>query len=102
MSITTSASSTWADYHVRSRTFWSVLVLGLAAALAAAEIMLVEPFGAGGLWWPLAAWLVAAAWAGHRLQSFICPRCDHRFFRRSPPLLAIRAKRCVRCMLTKD
>ena len=102
MAMITCTKSNWADYQVRSRTFWGVLVLGLVAAVAAAEVVLIESFGARGLWWPLAAWLVAAGWAGHRLQSFMCPRCDHRFFRRSPPLLPIRAKRCVHCMLTKD
>ena len=102
MSIPASRTSTWADYHARSRTFWGALTLGLVAAVVAAEFVLIEPLGAGGLWWPLAAWAVAVAWAGHHLQSFICPRCEHRFFRRSPPLLAIRAQRCVHCMLTKD
>lgn len=102
MAITVSAASNWADYRVRSRTFWGVFVLGFVAAVAAAEFLLIESLGARGLWWPLGAWLVAAAWAGHRLQSFICPRCEHRFFRRSPPLLPIRAQRCVHCLLTKD
>ncbi|MES2858479.1 MAG: hypothetical protein V4704_04795 [Pseudomonadota bacterium] len=102
MATTTGARSNWADYRARSRTFWGVLLFGLAAAVAAAEFVLIEALGARGLWWPLTAWLVASAWAGHRLQSFMCPRCEHRFFRRSPPLLPIRAKRCVHCMLTKD
>lgn len=102
MSTTRTAPSTWADYHARSRTFWGVLVLGLVAAVAAAEFLLIESLGARGLWLPLLAWAIAAAWAGHRLQAFICPRCEHRFFRRSPPLLPLRAHRCVHCLLTKD
>lgn len=102
MAITSGTRSTWADYYARSRTFWGVLTLGLVAAVAAAEFVLIERFGARGLWWPLATWAVASAWAAHRLQGFICPRCDHGFFRRSPPLLPLRAKRCVHCLLTKD
>lgn len=98
----TGASSTWADYRARSRTFWSAVILGLVAAIAFAEFVLIERLGARGLWWPLAVWAVAVAWAGHRLQGFICPRCEHHFFRRSPPLLPIRAERCVHCLLTKD
>ncbi len=102
MATMTAARSTWADYHLRSRTFWGVLVLGLMTAVAAAELVLIESLGARGLWWPLLAWAVSVAWVGHRLQAFICPRCEHRFFRRSPPLLPLRAHRCVHCMLTKD
>lgn len=101
MSITSVPASTWADYHASSRTFWSVLLFGLAAVMGLAEFVLIESWGASGLWWPLTFWLIAVALAGHRLQSFICPRCGHKFFRRSPPLLAIRAKRCVHCLLSK-
>lgn len=102
MATMTAATSNWADYRVRSRVFWGVLLLGLIAAVSAAEFLLIESLGAGGLWWPLLAWAVAVTWAGYRLQAFICPRCEHHFFRRSPPLLPLKAHRCVHCMLTKD
>lgn len=102
MAISTGAPSTWADYRTRSRAFWLTLSLGLVAAIALAEFVLIERMGARGLLWPMAAWLVAVAWSGYRLQAFICPRCENRFFRRSPPLLAIRANRCVHCLLSKD
>jgi len=100
MTIETS-KSTWADYRQRMLLLWAVLVPGLVIAVASAEFVLIQRMGAHGLMWPLIAWAAAVAWAVHRLQRFLCPRCGLRFFRRSPPLLALLAKRCVHCMNTK-
>jgi len=94
--------STWADYRRRLLLLWAALVPGLMIAVASAEFVLIERMGAPGLIWPMVAWGIAVAWAVHRLQRFVCPRCDHHFFRSSPPLLPLRAKRCVHCMQTKD
>ena len=98
----TNAPPSWADYRSRKRLFWGVLVPGLLAVLFVASAYLIEPHGRQGLLWPLAAWATVVACAGHRLQRFRCPRCRHRFFRRTPPLLALRAKHCVNCMLSKE
>lgn len=94
--------STWADYRTRKRRFWMLLVLGLVAVLFLSSAYLIERHGRHGLFWPLAAWAVVVAYAGYRLQAFRCPRCQRRFFHRSPPLLALRASRCVNCALPKD
>ena len=94
--------STWFDYKQRLLLLWTILVPGLVIAVVSAEFVLIERMGARGLMWPMVAWGVAVAWAVHRLQRFACPRCGHRFFRSSPPLLPLRAKRCVHCMHTKD
>jgi len=96
------AGSNWGDYRVRKWTFWVVLSLGLVATLAMAELVLIERYGWRGLAAPALAWLALTCVAGWRWQRFRCPRCEHRFFRSSPPLLAMRARRCVHCMLTKD
>ena len=95
-------NSSWADYSARKHLFVAVLVPGLFGVLFLAGAYLVERHGWHGLTWPLAAWVVAVAYAGRRLQAFRCPRCQHHFFRRSPPLLALRATRCVNCMLSKE
>ncbi len=102
MHMETSDLSTWADYRVRSRTFWALLVLGLAGTLAFAATFLVERHGLHGLVWPLLAWAAAVVYAGYRLQSFRCPRCKRRFFHSHPPLLALRGKHCVNCMLPRE
>lgn len=94
--------STWADYRQRVMLLWAALVPGLVIAVASAEFVLIERMGARGLMWPMFAWGAAVAWAVHRLQRFPCPRCGRRFFRSSPPLLTLRAKRCVNCMNSKD
>ncbi len=94
--------STWADYQRLSRTFWGLLLLGLAGTVAIAAAFLVERHGLHGLVWPLLAWAAVVAYAGYRLQAFRCPRCSRRFFRSSPPLLALRGKRCVNCMLPRE
>ena len=94
--------STWADYRRLSRTFWGLLLLGLAATVAIAAAFLVARLGLHGLVWPLLAWAAAVAYAGHRLQGFRCPRCHRRFFHSHPHLLALRGKRCVHCMLPRD
>ena len=94
--------STWADYQRRSRTFWGLLLLGLAGTVAIAAAFLIERHGLHGLLWPLLAWAAAVLYAGHRLQAFRCPRCSRRFFRSNPPLLALRGTRCVNCMLPKE
>ena len=94
--------STWADYRFRKRLFLGLLVAGLAAVLFLAAAFLVERHGRHGLYWPLAGWALLVACAGYWLQAFRCPRCGHRFFRRSPPLLALRAKRCINCMMGKE
>lgn len=93
---------TWADYRNRKRLFWGLLIPGLLAVLFVAAAYLIERHGWHGLFWPLAAWAAAVVYAGHRLQGFRCPRCHHRFFRRNPPVLALRAKCCVNCMLSKE
>jgi len=95
-------ASTWADYRVRSQMFWCALLPGLVVAVGAAEVVLIERWGMTGLAAPMVAWLTLVAFTGYRLQAFLCPRCDRRFFRRSPPLLPIRAERCVHCMQSKD
>ncbi len=94
--------STWADYRRLSRTFWGLLLLGLAATVVVATLFLVERHGLHGLVWPLLGWAAVVAYAGVRLQGFRCPRCKRRFFRSHPPLLALRGKRCVNCMLPKE
>jgi hypothetical protein len=101
-SVESAAPSTWADYHRLSAVFWSLLLLGLAGTLAVAALFLVERHGIHGLLWPMLAWLAAVAYAGYHLQAFRCPRCQRRFFRSHPPLLALRARRCVNCMLPKE
>ncbi|RZA18305.1 MAG: hypothetical protein EOP93_11525 [Lysobacteraceae bacterium] len=92
----------WADYHSRRLWLWTALVLGLVAALAVAFAWAIEHHGRLGLLWPLAAWAVVVAHAVRRLQDFRCPRCQRHFFRRNPPLLALRARRCVNCSLPKE
>jgi len=76
--------------------------LGPVVALGLAEAWLIERWGMPGLVAPLLGWVLAVAWTGHRLQAFRCPRCEKRFFHRSPPLLPLRAERCVHCMQSKD
>ena len=93
---------TWADYRRLSRTFWAVLLLGLVGVLAIAAAFFIERHGLYGLVWPLLAWAAAVVYAGYRFQAFRCPRCKRRFFRSHPPLLALRGKRCVNCMLPKE
>jgi hypothetical protein len=94
--------STWADYRIRSSAFWGALFLGPLFALGLAEAYLIERWGMAGLLLPLLAWILAVAGTGRRLQAFLCPRCEKRFFHRSPPLLPLRAERCVHCMQSKD
>ena len=93
---------TWADYRSRARLFWVLLLFGPIVALGTGTLWLVEHFGLHGLSWPLAAWLVVLLLAAWHWQSFHCPRCERRFFRRQPFLWALRGKRCVNCMLSKD
>ena len=88
--------STCADYRRLSRTFWGLLLLGLAAIVFVAALFLVERLGLHGLVWPLLGWTAVVACAGIRLQGFRCPRCKRRFFRCRPPLLALRGKRCAK------
>jgi len=92
----------WIDYRRRARIFWCLLLLGLGATLATASVFLVERLGLHGLTWPLLGWAIAVAGSGLHWQAFRCPRCSRRFFRRHPPLLALRATRCVNCMLPKE
>lgn len=94
--------STWADYHARKRLFVAVLVLGLVVVLMGASIYLIDRHGRMGLFWPLLLWAVAVGYTGIRLQDFRCPRCQRRFFHRSPPLLALRRSQCVNCSLPKE
>jgi len=94
--------SNWADYQLLKWMFWIVLVGGLAVALVAAERVLIDRYGAPGLFAAIGAWLVSTAVAASRWQRFRCPRCQHRFFRSTPPLLAILADRCVHCSQSKD
>ena len=94
--------STWADYRARMRLLLVVMLLGLVVVLMGASAYLVERHGRVGLVWPLLAWAAAVVCAGIRLQGFRCPRCQHHFFRRSPPLLALRARQCVNCSLPKE
>ena len=96
------ATTTWADYRRLSRLFWALLVLGLVATLTIAGMFLVERHGIHGLLWPLLAWASAVVYAGLRMQEFRCPRCHRRFFRRSPPLLALRGRQCINCSLPKE
>ena len=96
------AVSTWSDYRRRSRLFWGVLLLGLAVALAIASLFLIERLGLHGLAWPLLGWVALVLATGLHWQAFRCPRCRRRFFRRHPPLLALRGNQCVNCMLPKD
>lgn len=95
-------TSTWADYHRHARLFWALLLLGLVATLAIINAFLIERHGVHGLVWPLLAWAAAVAYTGYRLQAFRCPRCQRRFFRSHPPLLALLRKHCVNCMLPKE
>lgn len=94
--------SNWADYRLLKWTFWLVLFFGLALDLSLADSVLIPRYGAGGLIWPSVAWVAASAIAAFRWQRFRCPRCGHRFFRSSPPLLALLAENCVHCMQSKD
>jgi len=92
----------WADYRIRTRLFWVLFLFGPIVALGTGALWLVERFGLHGLGWPLVAWVVAMLLATWHWQSFRCPRCERRFFNRQPFLLALRAKRCVHCMMSKD
>ena len=94
--------STWADYASRSRRLWYSIGAGLLAVVALARLFLIEHLGWHGLTWPLALWILAVVAAALHLQDFRCPRCQQRFFRRTPPLLALRRSSCVHCCLTKD
>ena len=94
--------STWAEYASRSRRLWYLLGLGLLVVLAIARLFLIEHIGWHGLTWPLAVWALAVVTAALHLQDFRCPRCQRRFFRRAPPLLALRRSRCVNCCLPKE
>lgn len=96
------AQSNWIDYARLRWTFWVVLIAGLALALAAAELVLIDRYSMPGLVGALGAWLGVSACAAYRWQRFRCPRCGHRFFRSKPPLLAILADCCVHCMQSKD
>ena len=95
-------ASTWADYRIRARLFWLLLLVGPFVALVTAELWLIEHYGLHGLVWSLAAWLGALLLAAWHWQSFRCPRCERRFFERRPLLLALRARRCINCMLSKE
>lgn len=97
-----SAAAGWPAYHRRRRTFWAVLLLGPVLAIALAANFLMPHLGIHGLLWPLLAWLALSLFTGLRWQASRCPRCGHRFFAQSPPLLALRASQCVHCMLPKD
>jgi hypothetical protein len=94
--------SNWADYRARKWTFWTILVFGLVATLGLAEVVLIDRYGWRGLAIPAAVWFCATLVAAVRWQAFRCPRCSHRFFRASPPLLALRSNHCVHCMQYKD
>lgn len=94
--------SSWTEYRFRARLFWAALLLGLVATLAIASLLLVERLGLHGIVWPLLLWALAVLAAGLYWQGFRCPRCAKRFFRSSPPLLALRRERCVNCMLPKE
>lgn len=94
--------STWADYRARKRLLLVVVLLGLVVVLMGASTYLIERHGRVGLVWPLVAWAAAVVYAGIRLQDFRCPRCQRRFFHRSPPLLALRGRQCVNCSLPKE
>ena len=99
--VTETQTSTWADFHARKRLLMALSLLGPIVALVVASGY-VETHGRMGLAWPLLAWAAATVYAAVRLQAFRCPRCQRRFFRRSPPLLALRARQCVNCSLPKD
>jgi len=94
--------SNWADYRNRKWSFLTTLLLGLPLALVLAEFVLIERYGAPGLAWPVGAWALAVCVLGMRWQRFRCPRCADRFFRSSPPLVAMRARRCVHCHVMHD
>ncbi len=88
-------ASTWADYYRRRRVVACTLLLGPFAMLAAhAWIDLTHPIVL------VVAWILAIVVSALYLQAFICPRCDGRFFPRTP-LLGLRARRCHRCMVSK-
>lgn len=96
-----SAGSNWGDYRVRVWAFWLALASGVLLAVAFTESALALRLGSwvtGGVW---LAWTALAAWTGTRLQGFQCPRCANRFFKRRPWLLALRSRRCARCMLPR-
>ncbi|RZJ02476.1 MAG: hypothetical protein EOP39_22585 [Rubrivivax sp.] len=99
---TTATRATWSEYRKRARLFWAVLLLGPIFALALASAFLVERLGIHGVVWPLLLWALAALAVAMYWQGFVCPRCKHRFFRNSPPVLALLARRCVNCMMPKD
>lgn len=92
----------WSDYRRRSRLFWCALLLGPVIVLLVATEWLLERHGVHGLAWPLAAWSLTVLATGLHWQAFRCPRCNRRFFRRRPLLLALRASHCRQCMLPKD
>ena len=94
--------STWAEYASRSRLLWNMLGLGLLAVLVLARQFLIEHLGWHGVAWPLALWTLAVVSAALHLQDFRCPRCQQRFFRQAPPLLALRGTCCVHCCLPKE
>lgn len=100
--VTETKTSTWADFRARKRLLMAVLVLGPVVVLMVASEYFIETHGRKALIWPLLAWAAAAVYAAFRLQGFRCPRCQRRFFRRSPPLLALRARQCVSCSLPKE
>ncbi|QIL19517.1 hypothetical protein [Thermomonas sp. HDW16] len=95
-------ASTWDDYYQRRRLCWILLGPGLLAVLLLGRLLLIEHLGWYGLLSPLALWAVLLLLACLHLQKFRCPRCQCRFFAKHPPLLALRAGRCVHCMLPKD
>ena len=66
----------WADYRIRTRLFWVLLLFGPIVALGTGTLWLVEHFGLHGLGWSLVAWLVAMLLATWHWQSFRCPRAN--------------------------
>ena len=98
MPMSPSHLSTWADFLLWRRVFWTVIVFGPMLAIAASMVIT----GSDRVLLPLALWGLAVILVSLRLQRFRCPRCQHHFFPQRPPLLGLMAHRCVSCMLPKE
>ena len=81
--------------------FWATLAAGPLVLAVAAEFAMAMHSGLHGLLWAAVAWLAMLTAAALHWQDFVCPRCQHRFFRARPRVLALRASCCSNCMLPK-
>ncbi len=90
--------STWADFLLWRRILWWVILVGPLVAV----VLWATFTGSERVLLPLALWGLAVLLVALRLQRFHCPRCQHHFFRLWPPLLGLKAQRCVSCMLPKE